>query len=557
MLKSLMIRNLATVAELDVEFGQGLNVLTGETGAGKSIILGALRVLLGERAEKSLIRKGEPRCEISAVIRVPGASDATGEDLAEILDNAGVPPCENGDLLLRRTITANDTRAFINATPVTLQVMRDLGDILIDIHGPNDHQSLLRPRCQLDLLDTFGDLADLRAACKQCFDAREACRGNVAELEAQHITPAEKELLRHQVREIDGAELSPDEEETLVNRHRVASNARRLLEIASQCQNGLAETEGCVCDELGQYVRLLAEVRDTAPEKGADFLARLEECVSELQELSGDLAAFAESLELDEQELSFLEERLDLIQKLKRRYGGEISDVLAKGEEMREKLAAMENREERVAAAQEELASATRRHRAACEKLTGARRAAAAKLAAAIGEKLCALGFAQGQFTVQCHPAEPGDKGADSVEFCFAPNVGEDLLPLRKIASSGEIARVMLAVKTVLTAVDRVPILIFDEVDANIGGRVARCVANELAAVSDHHQVFCITHLAQIAAAARRHFVVDKQTRNGRTVTHIGNLDDAGRVQELSRMMGADGESATACQHAREMLTAR
>ncbi|MFO7822017.1 MAG: DNA repair protein RecN [Lentisphaeria bacterium] len=553
MLEALHIQNLATVSALEVSLASGLNVLSGETGAGKSVILGAIQNILGARAEKSLIRRGAKSCEVTGFFRFSDACP-TLQAINNMLAEIGTPSCEEGQLILRRVITASGSRAYINSSPVALSALRQLGDLLVDIHGPNDHQSLLRPKCQLEILDCFGQLGSLREDCAEAYRQNIEADRKLQQLQTENLSPAEAELLRHQLQEIDTAALQPNEENELSERYRVSAHARRIMEIAGQCQRGLTESDGSITDQLSDYVRLLQEVADIDSERGGEFLERLETVSTQLSELAGDLEEFGESLDLDQQALAEIEERLDLIQRLKRKHGGEIQDVLDRAETLREKLAALDSREQRIAQAEKAVAEAQKKHSALCRELNNKRKTAAAKLAEGITAKLKGLGFEQSDFNISFAETEPGATGADRIEFCFAPNPGEDMLPLRKIASSGEIARVMLAAKTVLSAADQVPVLMFDEVDANIGGRIALSVAEELAGLGESHQVLCISHLPQIAARAKRHFEVGKNVQENRTITNISELDSEGRITELSRMMGATEDSEAARQHALEML---
>lgn len=553
MLEVLHIKNLATVSELEVRLVPGLNVLSGETGAGKSVILGAIQHLLGARADKTLIRRGEKSCQVTGFFRF--ADDGgTLESIENVLAETGAPGCEEGQLILCRVISESGSRAYVNSSPVALRVLRQLGDLLVDIHGPNDHQSLLRPKCQLELLDSFGELSASCQVCAQLYRQRLEAVRRLEELQTESLSPAEAELLRHQIAEIDAAQLLPEEEKNLNERFRIGSHARRIIEIASQCQRGLSESEGCITDQLSDYVRLLQEVADIDPEQGGGFLERLETVSTQLSELAGDLEGFAESLELDQQELEEIEQRLDLIQRLKRKHGGNVEHVLQRAAELRTKLDSVDSREQRIAAAEQEVERTANQHLAVCRDLSRQRHEAAGKLAAGVAAKLKSLGFEQSDFQIDFAETEPSASGTDRVEFSFAPNPGEDMLPLRKIASSGEIARVMLAAKTVLSAADQVPVLMFDEVDANIGGRVALAVADELAGLGASHQVLCISHLPQIAARATRHFEVGKNVEQNRTLTRITELDDEGRINELSRMMGASEDSEAARRHALEML---
>lgn len=556
MLSSLHIRNLAVVAELDVEFGSGLNVVTGETGAGKSLILGALQLLLGERASASVIRQGAPSCDLSAVVRTDGAGTrAVRREIDRLLEENSLPAGDDdGALLLRRVISPSGTRNFINGAPVTLQLLGRLGDLLIDIHGPHDHQSLLQPRTQLALLDDFAGLEKELAGCGAAWDALAAARAESARLEAGHLSPQEEEFCRFQLHEIEAAAVNPEEDAQLAQRHAVAAHRRSLLEAANAARQGLTEGEAAAVEQLRAVLRMLGDIESVDAEQGAGFRERLEQLIESAEDLSGDLETYAGSLDLDEAELARLEERLGILQKLKRKYGPELEDIVKTGEALREKLGAVEQRQERLERQAAECRRLETAHLDVCMRLRKARQTATEKLAAAITAKLQKLGFAQGLFAVRLTDGEPGAAGADHAEFCFAPNPGEAMQPLRQIASSGEMARVMLAVKTILSQSDRVPVLIFDEVDANIGGRVAVMVAEEMAAIARRHQVLCISHLPQIAAAGGRHYRVSKLYKDGRTLTAMQLLDDAGREEELTRMLGAEHGSATARDHVREML---
>ena len=554
MLETLHIRNLAVVADLEVEFGAGLNAVTGETGAGKSLIIGALQLLLGERASPAMIRRDAAQADIAAVLRPGAGSGPFTTELAAFLETNGIASGEDGELLLRRVIAPAGSRNYINAAPVTLQLLRQLGELLIDIHGPHDHQSLLQPRCQLALLDSYGKLEPAVAECATRQNQAEEIRTALTRLSQEHLSPQEAEFLQFQLTEIEQAAVVPGEEDELNARHARAAHRRRLLEIAAACQQGLTEGESPVTEQLHPLLRFLNELAEIDPGRGAEFVRRLEEPITALQNLSLDLESYAESLDLEETELEQLESRIGLLQKLKRKYGPTLTEVLAAAATFRERLAGAEKRTERLAELTTSLQAAEKRLIETCGKLSAARQKAAGRLAKEITGKLQKLGFAQGLFEVRLTGTAPGPRGADQVEFCFAPNPGENLLPLRQIASSGEIARVMLAIKTILSAADPVPLLIFDEVDANIGGRVAGTVAAELAAIARNHQVLCITHLPQIAAAADRHYCVSKEVRDGRTLTQMTLLSPAEREMEIIRMLGSDDDSNAARRHAREML---
>ncbi len=554
MIETLSIRNLALVKELEIEFSRGFNVVSGETGAGKSLILGALQILLGDRTPKSVIRRGSERCEIAAHLSFTGHSGSLLPQVERILSEAGLPVCEDGMLLLRRVITPSANRVHVNSTPCTLSVLADLGQMLVDIHGPDNSRALLRPAYQLELLDNYADLGELRRECRESHEELAACRRELEQLQGVSMSAGERELVEFQLKELDEADLKPNEDEELNRRYDVLANARTLIETAGQCCSALDDGPQAVGEQLAETLRQLHVLEETDPERTRDFRERLEAVAAQVQDLAADLTGYADSVEVDEEELQAAQDRLDLIHRMTRKYGGSIDSTLEYAESLRQRLNEMGGRDERIAELHQRQRQLTDQHAKMCERLSSARQAVAGNLADAIGERLERLGFLRSTFEVQLHPAEPGPNGSDRAEFCFSPNPGENPLPLRRIASSGEIARTMLAVKTVLSAADSIPILVFDEVDANIGGRVANAVAEELAALGENHQTLCITHLPQIAAVAQRHFRVYKEVSEDRTETSMEALDGAGREAELMRMLGGDADSDAARNHARELL---
>lgn len=554
MIETLSIRNLALVKELEIEFSRGFNVVSGETGAGKSLILGALQILLGDRTPKSVIRRGSERCEIAAHLSFTGHSASLLPQVDRILSEAGLPVCEDGMLLLRRVITPSANRVHVNSTPCTLSVLADLGQMLVDIHGPDNSRSLLRPAYQLELLDNYADLGELRRECREAHEELAACRRELEQLQGVSMSAGERELVEFQLKELDEADLKPNEDEELKRRYDVLANARTLIETAAQCRSALDDGPQAVGEQLAETLRQLHVLEETDPQRTREFRERLEAVAAQVQDLAADLTGYADSVEVDEEELQAAQDRLDLIHRMSRKYGGSIDSAIEYAESLRQRLDEVGGRDERIAELHQRQRQLTDQHAKMCERLSSARQAVARNLADAIGERLERLGFLRSTFEVQLQPAEPGPNGSDRVEFCFSPNPGEDPLPLRHIASSGEIARTMLAVKTVLSAADSIPILVFDEVDANIGGRVANAVAEELAALGENHQTLCITHLPQIAAVAQRHFRVYKKVAENRTETSMEALDGAGREAELMRMLGGDADSDAARNHARELL---
>jgi DNA repair protein RecN (Recombination protein N) len=558
MLTTLRIKNLALVADLTLELQPGYNALTGETGAGKSILIGALSLVLGERADRTLIRSGADSCTVEAVfdirkLRAP---------LPAYLEENGLEPCDDGQLVLKRTFTAaGANRQFVNGSATTLDKLAAIGDWLVDMHGPHDHQSLLHPARQLAILDAFGGLQAERAAFGGLVRQRAALEAEKAALVVDEKTYAQQlDLLRFQVQEITGARLQPGEDAQIEEEHRRSANGARLLQLSQAALDLLAENENSVLTEAGIVGRTLQELVRVDP--GAANLATLHEQVTaNLRELQTELSHYADRIEVDPARLAELEERLNLLQSLKRKYGPTLVDVMAFGEEAKRKLQSLESRDAELARLNAALAKSDAELWRAGQQLSVKRKKVIPKLGKAASTQLEDLGFKQSRLDVQLTTAREDARhtfaahGLDTVEFLFAPNPGEPARPLRAIASSGELARVMLALKTVLAAEDEVPVLVFDEVDANVGGETANAVGEKMRQIAKNHQVLCITHLPQVAASAEAHFVVTKEVREGRTLSELTLLDRKARVAELSRMLG--GQSEAARKHAEALLRAR
>jgi DNA repair protein RecN (Recombination protein N) len=559
MLTTLRIKNLALVTDLTLELQPGYNVITGETGAGKSILIGALNLVLGERADRTLVRDGAESCLVEAVFGLRGIS----APLESFLEDNGLEPCEGGQLVLKRTFSLTGaSRQFVNGSPATLSALAALGEWLVDVHGPHEHQSLLRPANQLSILDAFGGLEPEREAFAR--GAREcvALEARKAGLIVDEQTYAQQlDLLRFQVGEIHAAGLQPGEDTRVEAEHRRASNAARLLQLSQATLELLSESEESMLNQAGVIGRTLQEWHRIDP--GAEpLLAAHAQAVSALDELRTAVNRYVDKVEAEPGRLQQLEERLNLIHSLKRKYGATLPDVIRFGEEARRSLQDLEQRDAELARLKTEITKWTAELTRLGRDLSAKRRKVIPRLAKAVGKELADLGFKQSRFDVTlCSSAEaatsnqqPATSGFDTIEFQFAPNPGEPPRPLRAIASSGELARVMLALKTVLAAEDRVPVLIFDEVDANIGGETANAVGDKMRRIAAQRQVLCITHLPQVAAAAAAHYVVTKQIQAGRTISDVRLLQPAERVTELSRMLG--GQTAAARKHAEALLGA-
>jgi DNA repair protein RecN (Recombination protein N) len=539
-LSLLRIKNLALVEELKWQMTPGFVAVTGETGAGKSIIIGALQLLLGERADKSLIRTGADLCTVEAVF--------TGRDLQKLnpeLVEAGIEPCED-DLIIKRSFSAaGGTRQFINGSPTTLSILKKLGDELVDLHGPHDHQSLLSPETQLSLLDSFARAEEELEEYRKRYRQLQALLAEHAALDtAETAREQELDLVRHQVAEIKSANLVADEEEEIEKRYKLASSSKRLIELASAIANKLSEADDSVLSQLSETQRLLREL-EKIDSSIAHLSAAHTASVVELSEIARALSAYAEKLDLDPQQLASLEQRVSLFESLKRKYGGSIADVIAFGERAAERMRKIEGRDVELERLAKEIENIRKHMNRAGEALRKLRAKAAPKLSEKIRRNLRDLGFRQSEFEANLAPLdEPRPNGFDSVELLFSPNPGEPLKSLRAIASSGEISRLMLAIKSALAAHDAIPLLVFDEIDTNVGGEIAHSVGAKMQTLGRDHQVICITHLPQVAATASSHFVVTKDVARGRTFSNLREVTGKDRQEEIARMLGGKSESA-------------
>jgi DNA repair protein RecN (Recombination protein N) len=561
MLASLRIKNLALVDELSLEFPSGYVALTGETGAGKSILIGALKLILGERADRTLVRSGEDSCMVEGVFDCRSLP----QSFHELLEERGLEPCDNGQLLLKRTFTlAGANRQFVNGSPTTLQTLNDIGQWLVDLHGPHEHQSLLHAPQQLAVLDAFGGLEEALGGFGEVVQQGRSLLAKKESLIIDEATYARQlDLLQHQCAEIEQARLDLEEDEALPAAYQRAANSARLLELSQAAVSQIGDADPDLLSQMGALGRTLEELEQLDPE--TESLHQLQQQLAEqLQDLQQELHHYADRVDVDPEQLAKLEERLGVLQSLKRKYGPNLEDVVEFGRNARQELDELQGREGEVRRIDGELQKLGTKALELGKALTGKRRKAIPKLAKGVTEHLKSLGFLQSRFEIALESRMPdlGTDGAfsaltgfDQLEFQFSPNPGEPLRPLRAIASSGEMARVMLAVKSVLAAQDNVPVLIFDEVDANIGGEVANAVGEKMRKLGEQRQVLCITHLAPVAARAQHHFVVSKSVAEGRTLTQVQPLGEEQRVTEISRMLG--GQSKTARELASALLTGK
>lgn len=558
MLVALRIKNFALVEEAMIEFSPGFNAITGETGAGKSILIGALSLLLGERADRSMLRSGADSCAVEAIFNIGKISKLVNR----FLESAGIEPSQDNQLIIKRTLTVSGaTRQFVNGSPVTLSTLSALGNLLVDIHGAYEHQSLLSPACQLDLLDAFGGLENHRQAYSKLVEKLSQINNQIQSLVMDEQTFArELDLLRFQVDEISKANLQVGEDIQLEEQYNRASNSAKLAQLSNELLQIISESDDSILNKLNIAGRLLNEINrlDNSTE---ELLQLHRALIEQVQEFNRLLIKYADNIEIDEEQLAKIESRMDLINSLKRKYGARLADVIAFGKEAEEKLNRLQRRNEELAQLDREREKTKNEIILVAKRLSAERKRIAPELEKKVNSQLPELGFKQARFEIKINfapqdlSAQVPSSGFDTVEFLFAPNPGEPLKNLRSIASSGELARVMLAIKTALAEHDMVPVLIFDEVDANIGGETGSAVGKKMRQIGAQHQVLCITHLASVAACAPAHYLVKKEVKNQRTYTLIERLDGENRVNELARMLG--GRSETAVEHARALLKSK
>lgn len=551
MLTELRVKNFAIIESLTLPLAQGFNVLTGETGAGKSIIVGALGLLLGERASADVIRTGADRAAVEGVFDV-----ADRPEIRAVLDDRGIE-VEEGVVVLKREVAPSRARAWINGTPVNAGLLAEVGRLLVNLHGQHEAQTLLDPEAQRRILDAFAGATELAGEVRHAHDTLAAVIREIADL-ARRRADAERraDYLRHVVKEIGEAQLADGEDARLEDEARRLENAEELRSLASGVAGALDGEQDTVLPKLGALARHLSALQRIDP-----TLGRLQESYDTayyaIEALARELEEYEASVDLDPSRLEDVRRRRDLLFRLTKKYGGTLAEVIRTGQDARAELdlvesagldiRQLESREREARAALKELSA----------RLTEMRRAGAERLARAVDEVLPDLGMPDGRVSVSLPPLrEIGPCGAENVEFCVALNVGHEPRPLSRVASGGELSRVMLALKTILARLDRVPTLVFDEVDAGIGGRVGLQVGETMRRVASYHQVFAITHLPQIAARGHHHILVSKGARGGVTTADVTVLAGDPRVTEIARMLGGDPESDVSRAHARELLEA-
>ena len=553
MLLELRIQNFAVIERLSLKLEPGLNAITGETGAGKSIIVGALSLLLGERASGDVVRGGEPKAIVEGVFDV-----AAHPPVAELLQSQGIE-AEDGLLILRREVAAEGrSRAWVNGAASTVTLLSSIGRVLVDLHGQHEHQTLLKADEQRAMLDAFAGSAELAAGVRDAHARVRRVEQALRDLE-QKRREAElrADYLRFQVNEISSAAVKPGEEEELELESKRLAHADELVRLASRLHNELYADDRSLTNRLGDLRRALDHLV-RIDESQSDALELLQNGYYALEELGTRMADYAASIEHDPARLDAVRHRLDVLYRLRSKYGPTIEDVLQTLDSARSELDLVDQADSTRTELEKEVAHARAELDKLARQLTRARNRAAERLSGEVKSILPDLGMVSGNFEVVLEKeSELTSHGAEQVHFRVALNAGFEPRDLARVASGGELSRVMLALKTILARLDQVPTLVFDEIDAGIGGRVAVQVAAKLHEVARSHQVFSITHLAQIAARADHHLLVEKIEQEGLTLGRVTPLTGDDRVRELARMLGGDPESKTSLQHARELLTSQ
>ena len=550
MLTSLHVKNLALMEETEVEFGPGLNILTGETGAGKSLLIGSVTLALGGKFEREMLRKGAE----SALVELAFTGD---ERVREKLAELELEPSEDDSVIISRRLSVGKNVYRVNGETVTAKQVRELAELLIDIHGQHEHQSLLHRKKHMEILDAYcggklqKEAKTVAALYKECRDLEKALEEEAMDEEAK---AKEQALARFELQEIQQAQLVPGEDEELEQHYRIIVNSKRITENLSESYQYTGnDSENGAGSALSRALRALRSV--------AGLDGRLEELEGELTEIDNlladynrDLAQYMADCEFDDADFAAVEERLNLLNRLKEKYGNTIEAVIAYGEERQKLLDKLCDYDAYMEQLNEQLRETKERLQDACGRLSGIRRKNAAVLTKQLKEALLHLNFAAVEFEIAVEQSKTVTaKGYDDVEFLISTNPGESLKPLSQVASGGELSRIMLAIKTVLAGRDDIDTLIFDEIDTGISGRTAWRVSEQLDTVAHAHQVLCITHLPQIAAMADRHFVIEKSSTQDNTITDIRLLEEEESLGELARLLGSDTLTEAALSNAKDM----
>ena len=553
MLLELRIRNFAIIEELNLSFSRGLNIITGETGAGKSIILNAVHLLLGDKAGEELIRSSEEEASIEALFDISSNREIKDriQEKAPKLHGTG----EGDSFLVRRMLSRSGRgKVFLNENLITLGMLSEVGEKLLSIYGQHEHQSLQRMETHIDILDEFGGLLGLRGEFQDHFEQLLSLSEEVKRIREEKERGArERELMAFQLKEIEGSGIRIGEEEALKEERRVLSHARRLMDFTHTFEEVLCEGEGSALEKVQSILRQGREMVGIDPSL-IEVMKSLEATSIQLEEAALALRDYSRRIEINPVRLEEVENRLEAIDDLKRKYGSTIEEVLLFKEKVAQALRSFTSGEERLSQLEGILGSLRGETVALAQKLSWERKRVAAELKKSVERELSSLGMKKTTFEVKVEEQPLSPKGMERVEFLLSPNVGEEVKPLARIASGGELSRMMLAMKKILAKVGGRQVLIFDEVDSGIGGAIAEVVGRKLKELSKHHQVLCVTHLPQIASFADTHHSVRKEVRQGRTITVVDRLEREAIIDEIARMLGGMKVTEKTRAHAREMI---
>ena len=550
MLKHLHIRDFAVIEELELQFDAGMTVFTGETGAGKSIIVDALGLVLGDRADNTIIRSGCERTEITAIF---SSNDITG--ISDLLEEQDIN--FDDEVMLRRIINRDGpSRAYVNGSPVPAQFLRNLGEHLVDIHGQHEHQSLLKREIQRDLLDDFGQHDNYLKATQQAFDEWQATTIELEKLSGSNEDrDARVALLQYQVQELEALDPAPDKITALEEEHIRLANANRLLESCQQSYNALSEEEHSISSRINHHLKELQNLQkyDTSL---ASINTMLESAAIQINEVTDELRHYLDKLELDPARFREVEENISTLHDIARKHKSKPADLNNLLDELKTELQNLQDSEKRYSQLQQQQSAALEKFQNAASALSDFRKKSAKELSASIMKRLHELGMPGGTFNIDIQEIDknPHRNGIDRIEYQVAINPGQSLQALNKVASGGELSRISLAIQVIASKDKGIPTLVFDEVDAGIGGGVAEIVGKLLHSLAIKRQVFCVTHLPQVAAQGDHHLLVNKSTHAKTTLTRVSNLENEERIEEVARMLGGLNITDQTRAHAKEML---
>jgi DNA repair protein RecN (Recombination protein N) len=565
MLKSLEIKDYALIEHLHTEFGKGLNIITGETGAGKSILIDAMSLLLGERASTDVVRKGAQKSFVEGVFDIQG-----NKKVNKVLEENEI---ENSpELIVRREISLKGSnRCFINDSPVPLQLVKEIGDLLVDLHGQHEHQSLLRVETHIDFIDEFAGNQSILDQYHSLFQKLSAKKTELKKLlEKEASLKEKKDIYDFQIKEIDGINPLPDEDDQLNNELNILENSEKLMELSEQIYNELYDAENSVVDKIGEVkhkLKQLSEIDKSASESAAEC----ESALSIIKEIASSIRSYRSGIDIDPAEIEKKRERLGSLNLLKKKYGGSIKNIIEHREKIGKEFDLAENFSNEISGIKTEINSLRTSAGTAAEKLSERRKKISIKVENDVKKVLTLLGIAEASFKVEIDnsTADTGaenfiivskknfladEKGIDKIEFFISTNPGEDLKPLSKVASGGEVSRIMLALKSILAKSDRLPLLIFDEIDTGVSGRIAQKVGQALNELASYHQIIAITHLPQIAGMADHHFSVEKKQVNNRVVSSIKKLSDNERIEEVAKLLSGEKITEESLQGAKQLM---